>query len=79
MIASLKRVCLRWPIQECSGRFIAHEKDTAIVSKRNLEGFLYHVSYYTTQTGQHIPDNPATHSRMLEMLWTLVFAVRRKR
>ncbi len=48
-------------------------KDTAIVSKRNLEGFLYHVSYYTTQTGQHIPDNPATHSRMLEMLWDLGF------
>jgi DNA ligase (NAD+) len=50
-------------------------KDTAIVSRRNLEGFLYHVSYFTTDgdsTGgrQKIPP---THSGMLDMLWNLGF------
>ncbi|MEO6669231.1 MAG: NAD-dependent DNA ligase LigA [Ferruginibacter sp.] len=49
-------------------------KDTAEVSRRNLEGFLYHVSYYTT-TGnrQSTTDEPTTHSEMLEMLWNLGF------
>ena len=50
-------------------------KDPAIVSKRNLEAFLYHVSYYTNQptnqsTNHKIPD---THSGMLDMLWSLGF------
>lgn len=44
-------------------------KDTAVVGKRNLEAFLYHVSYYTT-TGN---NQPQTHSGMLEMLWNLGF------
>ena len=44
-------------------------KDTAEVGRRNLEAFLYHVSYFTTiNTAQ-----PTTHSGMLEMLWTLGF------
>lgn len=50
-------------------------KDTAIVNKRNLEAFLYHVSYTTSP-----PDplskgegEPTTHSDMLEMLWNLGF------
>lgn len=51
-------------------------KDTAEVSRRNLEAFLYHVSFIvghkaperTTANGQ-----PATHSGMLEMLWNLGF------
>ena len=49
-------------------------KDTAEVSRRNLEGFLYHVSYYTT-TGDQRPttEEPLTHSEMLEMLWQLGF------
>ena len=44
-------------------------KDTAVVSKRNLEAFLYHVSYFT-RTGNRQPE---THSGMLEMLWNLGF------
>lgn len=48
-------------------------KDTAEVSRRNLEAFLYHVSY--TADGQRTTDNrqPETHSGMLEMLWNLGF------
>ena len=64
-------------------------KDTAEVGKRNLEAFLYHVSYITTtdnrqlttdkpQTSNPKPQTinhklPPTHSGMLEMLWQLGF------
>lgn len=48
-------------------------KDTAIVSKRNLEAFLYHVSYWTTTAGEAELPIPATHSGMLDMLWGLGF------
>lgn len=44
-------------------------KDTAEVGKRNLEAFLYHVSYLV-----HTENNqPQTHSGMIEMLWNLGF------
>ena len=49
-------------------------KDTAVVGKRNLEAFLYHVSYYTTTINQRPATvEPITHSGMLEMLWNLGF------
>ncbi len=61
-------------------------KDSAVVSKRNLEAFLYHVSYYTTadnrqqttsateqQTTYNKQSVPQTHSGFLEMLWQLGF------
>ncbi|MEO6539918.1 MAG: NAD-dependent DNA ligase LigA [Ferruginibacter sp.] len=60
-------------------------KDTAEVSRRNLEAFLYHVSFIIeneanpklkTQnlpTGQAGSKQPTTHSGMLEMLWNLGF------
>lgn len=49
-------------------------KDTAEVSRRNLEAFLYHVSYVTTGNRQKAIDKePTTHSGMLEMLWSLGF------
>lgn len=48
-------------------------KDTTIVSKRNLEAFLYHVSYWTTTTGKTTSTIPSTHSGMLDMLWNLGF------
>ena len=62
-------------------------KDSKEVSRRNLEAFLYHVSYYTTvynksqqadttgsepHTGED-SNEPTTHSGMLEMLWNLGF------
>jgi len=50
-------------------------KDTAEVSRRNLEAFLYHVSYEHATATQHKTQNPKpqTHSGMLEMLWNLGF------
>ena len=63
-------------------------KDPKEVSRRNLEAFLYHVSYYTTIDGwsiaagtnasnaDHHPlsnDALKTHSASLEMLWNLGF------
>lgn len=47
-------------------------KDPKEVAKRNLEAFLYHVSYITTNK----PSTSkllSTHSGMLEMLWQLGF------
>ena len=56
-------------------------KDTAEVSRRNLEAFLYHVSFLSTDTSTatqnllHIKNKkePTTHSGMLEMLWNIGF------
>ncbi len=48
-------------------------KDTAEVSRRKLEAFLYHVSYYTIGENYKKTNVPATHSAMLEMLWELGF------
>jgi DNA ligase (NAD+) len=49
-------------------------KDTTEVGRRNLEAFLYHVSYVINNDN---PTNenqlPQTHSAMLEMLWLLGF------
>lgn len=44
-------------------------KDTVEVSRRNLEAFLYHVSYISTTNNRQ----PTTHSGMLDMLWNLGF------
>ena len=46
-------------------------KDTAEVSRRNLEGFLYHVSYINGINNDH--SEPETHAGMLDMLWQLGF------
>lgn len=59
-------------------------KDPVEVRRRNLEAFVYHVSYYTTKEGIEISDtnkdeaelvkkNLATHSGTLDMLWDLGF------
>lgn len=51
-------------------------KDTAEVSRRNLEAFLYHVSFITDSEGsakQKKSGQPKTHSGMLQMLWDLGF------
>jgi DNA ligase (NAD+) len=49
-------------------------KDTAEVGRRNLEVFLYHVSYLVnTESKQANENQPDTHSGMLEMLWQLGF------
>lgn len=55
-------------------------KDSKEVGKRNLEAFLYHVSYIADGAGRIVNDKkenglerPATHSGMLELLWNLGF------
>jgi DNA ligase (NAD+) len=51
-------------------------KDSREVNKRNLEAFLYHVSYFTTLDIKQSKKNkqpPTTHSGSLEMLWNLGF------
>ncbi len=48
-------------------------KDPSEVAKRNLEAFVYHVSYYSLAKGKKIPAQLTTHSGSLEMLWELGF------
>lgn len=48
-------------------------KDPTEVAKRNLEAFVYHVSYYSTEKGKKAPAELATHSGSLSMLWELGF------
>ncbi|MBS1915055.1 MAG: NAD-dependent DNA ligase LigA [Bacteroidetes bacterium] len=49
-------------------------KDPKEVSRRNLEAFLYHVSYYTNIDAHAKLNNLLnTHSGSLEMLWNLGF------
>ena len=58
-------------------------KDTAEVSRRNLEAFLYHASFIVSRWSLDVDrktdqrptnnDQPTTHSAMLEMLWALGF------
>lgn len=47
-------------------------KDPKEVSRRNLEAFLYHISYYT-HPNKPVHKKLKTHSGCLEMLWDLGF------
>ncbi len=50
-------------------------KDTTEVGRRNLEAFLYHVSYIIANNKPPATSHkqPLTHSGMIEMLWNLGF------
>lgn len=48
-------------------------KDPAEVAKRNLEAFVYHISFYTLIKGQKIPKELSNHSGSLQLLWDLGF------
>jgi DNA ligase (NAD+) len=48
-------------------------KDPAEVAKRNLEAFVYHVSFYTLAKGKKVPPELTRHSGSLQMLWDLGF------
>lgn len=48
-------------------------KDSEEVAKRNLEAFVYHVSYYSLLKGKKVPVEMTTHSGSLSMLWDLGF------
>ncbi len=48
-------------------------KDSAEVSKRNLEAFVYHVSFYTLLKGKKIPEELTKHSTSIDLLWNCGF------
>lgn len=48
-------------------------KDPKEVAKRNLEAFVYHVSYYSLSKGEKVPIELTTHSGSLKLLWELGF------
>ncbi|MES1214398.1 MAG: NAD-dependent DNA ligase LigA [Bacteroidota bacterium] len=48
-------------------------KDPEEVKKRNLEAFVYNISYYTLLPGKPVPEKLKTHAGSLEMLWELGF------
>lgn len=48
-------------------------KDPNEAAKRNLEAFVYHVSYFSLIKGKKIPPELTTHSGSLAMLWELGF------
>ena len=48
-------------------------KDSKEVAKRNLEAFVYHVSYYSLAKGKKVPIELTTHSGSLKLLWELGF------
>lgn len=48
-------------------------KDPTEARRRNLEAFVYHISYYTLMKGKKIPEQLLTHSGSLELLWNLGF------
>ncbi len=48
-------------------------KDPKEAAKRNLEAFVYHVSYYSLAKGKKTPVELTTHSGSLKLLWDLGF------
>jgi DNA ligase (NAD+) len=48
-------------------------KDPAEVAKRNLEAFVYHVSYFSLAKGKKIPAELTHHATSLKLLWDLGF------
>lgn len=48
-------------------------KDPKEVADRNLDAFIYHISFYTLQAGAKTPNLLKTHSGSLELLWNMGF------
>lgn len=48
-------------------------KDPSEAAKRNLEAFVYHVSFYTLSKGKKIPSELTTHEGSIKLLWDLGF------
>jgi DNA ligase (NAD+) len=48
-------------------------KDPNEAAKRNLEAFVYHISYFSLLKGKKIPQQLTTHSGSLTLLWELGF------
>ncbi len=48
-------------------------KDPKEVAERNLDAFIYHISYYNLKVGAPVPILLETHSGALELLWNMGF------
>jgi len=48
-------------------------KDPKEVANRNLDAFIYHISYFTLIPDMKVPDLLRTHSGSLELLWNMGF------
>ena len=48
-------------------------KDPKEAARRNLEAFVYHLSYFTLLKGKKVPDELHTHAGSLKLLWQLGF------
>lgn len=48
-------------------------KDPKEVADRNLDAFIYHISFYTLKAGASTPVLLKTHSGSLELLWNMGF------
>lgn len=48
-------------------------KDSTEVARRNLEAFVYHISYVNLMEGKPMPPELSSHAGSLELLWNLGF------
>ena len=48
-------------------------KDPKEVAERNLDAFIYHISFYNVKNGAPIPELLKSHSGSLELLWNMGF------
>lgn len=48
-------------------------KDSTEVGRRNLEAFVYHISYVNLMDGKPMPPELSSHAGSLELLWNLGF------
>jgi DNA ligase (NAD+) len=48
-------------------------KDPKEVGERNLDAFIYHISFFTLKEGAVVPELLKTHSGSLELLWNMGF------
>ncbi len=53
-------------------------KDPKEVAERNLDAFIYHISYFLAAPGKKLTTLLATHSGSLELLWNLGFRAPQK-
>jgi len=70
-LLSKKMATLANPRNAASGSL--RMKDPKEVAERNLDAFIYHISFYTLKEGAPIPELLKTHSGALELLWNMGF------
>ena len=70
-LQSKKMATLANPRNAASGSL--RMKDPKEVAERNLDAFIYHISFYTLKAGATTPDLLKTHSGSLELLWNMGF------